>query len=161
VIRDFEWAFSFWDLISEGSVQCELSQTNDLFKIKVTKDTVIIDILDPAAMDLVAPFFDTEITPSKPTMEHIKERRSVIFGVIGSLKEKKDELSGYMAMAQELADFLTEHKKTLILKEKGKQLAKIGYDADSLGMRLLNLKNIEVNDLSALMRLIDQVKPEN
>jgi hypothetical protein len=160
VIRDFEWAFTFWDLITDGSVQCELSQTTDLFKLVLDKDTVTIDILDPAAMDLVSPFFDEVLNPKKHTVDHIKESRSILFGIIGSLRSKKSEISDYMAMAQEMATFLTEHKKTLVLKEKGKQLAKIGYKADSLGMRLLNLKNIEVNDLSALMRLINEAKIE-
>ena len=86
--------------------------------------------------------------------------RGLLFRVIGSFSSKKNEISNYMSIGQEAADTLHEHKKCLILQEKGKQLVKLGYGASSLGMRLLNLEHIEVNDLSALMRLIDEAKIE-
>jgi hypothetical protein len=63
-------------------------------------------------------------------------------------------------MGQELATTLNKHKKCLILQEKGKQLVKLGYGVDSLGMRMLNLRHIEVNDLSALMRIVEEAKIE-
>jgi hypothetical protein len=159
VIEDFEWAFRFWDLVDEGSMQCELSQENEMFKVILTPDSVIINILHQSAMDFVSPFIMHNIPAKKHTSNHIKER-GFLFGILGSLTSKKNEISNYMGMGQELASILYKHKKTLILQEKGKQLAKLGYGANSLGMRLLNLEHIEVNDLSALMRLIDEAKTE-
>jgi hypothetical protein len=157
VIEDFEWAFRFWDLVDAGSMQCELSQDYDMFQIVLTQDTVIINILHPSAMDLASPFIEHNFPPREHTKDHIK-KRGVVFGIIGSLTSKKNEISKYMGMGQELASVLHKHKKTLILQEKGKQLAKLGYGANSLGMRLMNMEHIEVNNLSALMRLIDEAK---
>jgi hypothetical protein len=158
VIEEYEWAFRFWDLISEGSMQCELCQKNDMFIIRVTKDTVIINFLHPSAMDFLEPFIKENLIQSKSTKEHVTEKKSIVLGLLGSLRAKKSEISIYMGMGQELATILYKHKKTLILQEKGRQLAKMGYGADSLGMRLLNLEHMEVNDLSALMRLLDKAK---
>lgn len=157
MIEDFEWAFRFWDLVDAGSMQCELSQVNDMFQIVLTRDTVIINILHPSAMDFVSPFIEQNFPPREHTKDQIK-KRGILFGIVGSLTSKKNEISKYMGMGQELASILHKHKKTLILQEKGKQLAKLGYGANSLGMRLMNMEHIEVNNLSALMRLIDEAK---
>ena len=129
-----------------------------MFTIRVTKDTVTINFLHPSAMDFLEPFIKENLIQTKSTKEHVAEKKSIILGLLGSLRAKKSEISVYMGMGQELATILYKHKKTLILQEKGKQLAKLGYGADSLGMRLLNLNHIEVNDLSALMRLLDKAK---
>jgi hypothetical protein len=158
-MEDFQWAFTFWDLVNAGSMQCELSQENDMFRITLTPDMVIIDILHPSAMDFVSPFIDHNLPPKKHTSDHIQQK-GLILGVIGSLVSKKDEVFMYLAMGQELATALYHHKKCLVLKEKGKTLAKLGYGVDSLGLRILNLKHIEVNDLSALMRLVEEAKIE-
>ncbi len=158
-MEDFEWAFRFWDLVEAGSMQCELSQENDMVRISLTPDTVVIDILHPSAMDFVSPFIDQNLPPKKHTSDHIRQR-GLLFGILGSLTSKKSEISKYLSMGQELADVLYKHKKCLILREKGKQLAKLGYGVDSLGMRMLNLHYIEVNDLSALMRLVEKAKIE-
>jgi hypothetical protein len=55
---------------------------------------------------------------------------------------------------------LDKHEKQVILKEKGKELAKIGHGADSLKMRLLSLEHIEVHDLPGLKRLMDKMRSE-
>jgi hypothetical protein len=157
VIEDFEWAFRFWNLISEGSLQMELSQTNELFSAKVTKDTVIINFHSLEAMDFLEPFIQKNLV-TNDTEDQNNEKRRFLFGIVGSLISKKNEISKYLAIGQEFATVFYEHKKCLILQEKGRQLAKIGYGADSLGMRLLNMEHIEVNDLSALMRLLDRAK---
>jgi hypothetical protein len=77
-------------------------------------------------------------------------------GVLVSFRAKRTGVANYISIIQELAMTLAENEKTVILMEKGKQLAKIGHGADSLGMRFLNLRYIEVNDLSALMRLFEE-----
>lgn len=159
MIEEFEWAFNFWDHMSAGSLQCELSQDNDMFRISLTPDTVTIDILHPSAMDFVSPFIKKNIPPKKHTAEFVQQK-GLLFGILGSLSSKKNEISKYLSMGQELATVLHKHKKCLILKERGKQLAKLGYGVDSLGMRMLNLQHIEVNDLSALMRLVEEAKIE-
>jgi hypothetical protein len=159
VIQEFEWAFRFWDLVNAGSMQCELSQENDMVRITLTPDTVIIDILHPSAMDFASPFIDHNLPPKKHTSDHVKQK-GLIFGIIGSLTSKKSEISKYLSMGNELASVLHKHEKCLILKEKGRTLAKLGYGVDSLGLRMLNLKYIEVKDLNALMRLVEEAKIE-
>jgi hypothetical protein len=140
-------------------MQCQLSQENEMFKVILTPDTVVIDILHPSAMDFVSPFIVHNLPSKSPTSEHVKDR-GLLFRIVGSFTSKKNEISNYMSIGQEFATFLHNHKKTLILQEKGKQLVKLGYGVSSLGMRLLNLEHIEVNDLSSLMRLIDEAKIE-
>jgi hypothetical protein len=158
VIEDFEWAFRFWNLISEGSLRMELYQDNELFSAHVTKDTVIINFHSLEAMDFLEPFIQKNLVIPKDTGEPVPEKRRFLLGIVGSLVSKKNEISKYLAFGQEFATVFYKHKKCLILQEKGRQLAKIGYGADSLGMRLLNLEHIEINDLSALMRLLDRAK---
>jgi hypothetical protein len=127
-------------------MQCELSQENDMVRITLTPDTVIIDILHPSAMDFASPFIDHNLPPKKHTSDHVKQK-GLIFGIIGSLTSKKSEISKYLSMGNELASVL-------------RTLAKLGYGVDSLGLRMLNLKYIEVKDLNALMRLVEEAKIE-
>ncbi|UCE74518.1 MAG: hypothetical protein JSV56_02115 [Methanomassiliicoccales archaeon] len=109
-------------------------------------------------MEFISPFLNKNLEPRMRTSDHIQEKGSVLLGLIGAVSAKRNELTKYISVVQEIATILAENKKCVILKENGRQLAKLGYGADSLGMRLINLKHVEINDLSALMRLIKEAK---
>ena len=126
--------------------------------LQITPDTAIIDIMHPSAIDFISPFIKENLQKRMSTMDHIQESGSILLGVIGSLKAKRRDISKYLSLAQGFASILAENKKSVIIKEKGKQLIKLGYGADSLRMRMLNVNNIEVNDLSALLKLMDRLK---
>ncbi len=147
-----------WDMIKKGSVEFQLSQKNEMIGVHINSNTVTIDIKDDSAIELISPFIKKNLESRKHTRDHIQERGSILLGFIGAFGAKRAELSRYMTLAQEIATVLAENKKCLILKEKGKQLAKLGYGADSLGMRLINLEHVEVNDLSALLGLLGKLK---
>lgn len=157
-MKEFERLFQAWDLIKEGSVQCTLVQENEMLGLKVTSDCAEIDIKHPDGLELLSLFFKKKVQPKMSTFERIQERRSIILGVLGSFKAKREDLSKQLAVVQEIATIFAENKKCLILKDKGKQIAKLGYGANSLGMRLIKLQHVEVNDLSAVMRLLDKAK---
>lgn len=157
-MREYEQLVNLWNLIASGSVEFELSQENEMIGVLITPDRVEIDLKHPSAMEFMAPFIEKYIKPRVKTVEHIQERGSIILGVLGALKAKRNDLSKYLSSVQELATFLNEHGKTVVLREKGKQLVKLGKGADSFGMRLINLEHIEVNDLSALMRLLRELE---
>jgi hypothetical protein len=160
-MKEFEQLVRVWNLIAAGSVEFKLSQENEMIGILITKDTVEIDLKHPSAIQFISPFAEKFIEPKAKTKDHIYERGSIILGVLGALKAKRNDLSKYLTTFQELATFLNDNGKTVIIKEKGKQLAKLGKGADSFGMRLINLEHIEVNDLSALMRLMGELEREN
>jgi hypothetical protein len=157
-MKEFGQLIQVWDLIKEGSVTCELSQGNDLFGMHFNSDTVIIDIKHPSAMDMISPFIKKNLELRAHTMDHVRDRGSILLGILGAFRAKRTELTKYLSIIQEVASVLAENKKCVILAENGRQLAKLGYGADSMGMRLLNLKHIEVNDLSALLRLLERAK---
>jgi hypothetical protein len=156
LLREFDRLIGVWNLIKKGSIQCELSQENELFGVKVTPDTIIADIKDPEGVKLIMPFIQNFVRSEAGTAEHIRRRRSVLLGFLVSFRAKRTGVANYISIIQELAVTLAENKKCAILQQNGKQLAKIGYGADSLGMRFLNIRHIEVNDLSALMRLLEE-----
>ncbi len=157
-MKELEPLIQMWNLIKEGSVKCELSQETDLFGMYLSSDTAIIDIKDPSAMDLISPFLRKNLELRPHTKDHVRDRGSILLGVLGAFRGKRMELSKYLSIVQEVAAILAENKKCLILTEKGRQLAKLGYGTDSMGLRLLNLSHIEVNDLSALLRLLEKAK---
>ncbi len=157
-MKEFEQLIRVWNLVADGSVQFVLSQENEMIGVLISSDTATIDIKHPSAVQFIFPFIKNYIEPRTHTMDHIQERGSFLLGVLGALRAKRSEISNYLSTAQELATFLAEHKKTVILKENGRQLARLGYKADSFGMRLINLEHIEVNDLSALMRLLGELE---
>ena len=157
-MKELKRLIQAWDLINEGSIQCTLSQKNELIGLNVTSDTAIIDIKHPQAVELISPFIKKNLELRMRAMDHIEGRGSILLGFLGAFRAKRNELSGYLDVFQEIATVLAENKKSLILSERGRQLAKLGRGADSLGLRLLNLKHIEVNDLSALMRLLGEAK---
>jgi hypothetical protein len=157
-MKELEYLLQAWDWIKDGSVQFQLSQENKMLGVKITPDTAIIDIMHPSALDFISPFVKENLQKRMSTVDHIQESGSILLGVIGSLKAKRRDISKYLSLAQGIATILAENKKCVIIKEKGKQLVKLGYGADSLRMRMLNINNIEVNDLSALMKLMDKLK---
>jgi hypothetical protein len=155
-MKEFEQLVRSWDLISGGSLECTLWQENDVFALHLTPTTATIDIRDPVAMEFVNVFFQ-RLELRVHATEHIRRRGSIILGALAALNAKRKEINEYITMIQGIAKILAGNKKTVVLKENGKQLARLGYSADSAGMRLLNLEHIEVNDLSALMRLAREV----
>lgn len=157
-MKELEYLFQAWDWVKDGSVQFQLSQENKMLGLQITPDTAIIDIMHPSAIDFISPFIKENLQKRMSTMDHIQESGSILLGVIGSLKAKRKDISKYLTLAQGIATILAENKKCVIIKEKGKQLVKLGYGADSLRMRMLNVNNIEVNDLSALLKLMDKLK---
>ena len=158
MMKELEYLFQAWNWIKDGSVQFQLSQENKMLGLQITPDTAIIDIMHPSAIDFISPFIKKNLQLRMHAMDHIESRGSILLGFLGAFKAKRTEMSGYLSILQEVATILADNKKCLILAEQGRQLAKLGHGADSLGMRLLNLKHIEVNDLSALMRLLGEAK---
>lgn len=156
--KEIERLIPLWDLISDGSVECQLSQENDMIGVRITSNTVTIDLKDDSIIELISPLIKENLEPKKHTIDHIQERRSIVLGLVGAFGAKKAELAKSMSFAQEIATVLAKNEKSLILKENGKQLAKLGYGADSLRMRMMNLEHVEVNDLSALLRLLGKLR---
>jgi hypothetical protein len=160
LLREFDRLIGVWNLIKKGSVECELYQENELIAVKITPDTIIINIKDPKGVNLLWPLLRNIVRPGISTADQIQERRSFLLGALVSFRAKRTGVANYIAIIQELAATLAENKKCVIIMEKKKQIAKIGHGADSLGMRFLNIRHIEVNDLSALMRLFEEAIKE-
>ncbi len=157
-MKEFEPLMLVWKTMSAGSVQCTLSQEHEMLSVHVTPKTATIDIKHPSAVDFMSPFVKKNMERKKSTKEHIETKRSIVLGLLGSMKAKTEDISRNLSMMQDVANMLNKYEKNLVLKEKGKELAKIGYGADSLKMRLLSLEHIEVHDLTALKRLMDKVR---
>jgi hypothetical protein len=157
-MKEFEPLFRVWQTMSAGSVECILSQEHEMLSVQITPETATIDIRHPSAMDFMSPFVKKNMERRKSTKEHIETKRSIVLGLLGSMKAKTDDISRNLSMMQDVADMLNKYEKNLVLKENGKELAKIGYGADSLRMRLLSLEHIEVHDLSSLKRLMDKMR---
>jgi hypothetical protein len=158
VINELEHLIQVWDWVRDGSVQFQLSQEKKMLGVQITPDTAIIDIAHPSGIDFISPFIKENLQQRMGTMDHIQESGSILLGVIGSLRAKRKDISKYLSLAQGIAKILADNKKCIIITEKGKQLIKLGYGADSMRMRMLGVNNIEVNDLYALIRIMDRIK---
>lgn len=157
-MKEFEPLLRVWKAMSAGSVQCTLSQEHEILRVTVTPETATIDIRHPSALDFMSPFVKKNLDRRVSTMVHIENKRSIILGLLGSMKAKTDDLTRNRSTIQDIANMLNKHEKNVVLKEKGKDLAKIGHGADSLRMRLLSFEHIEVHDLIALKRLMDKMR---
>lgn len=158
MMNELEHLIQFWDWVKCGSVQFQLSQEKKMLGLQITPDTAIIDITHPSGIDFISPFIKENIQDRMSTIDHIQESGSILLGVIGSLRAKRKDISRYLSLAQGIATILADNKKCVIIKEKGKQLIKLGYGAESMRMRMLSVNNIEVNDLTALLKMMDRIK---
>ena len=157
-MKEFEPLLLVWKTMSAGSVKCTLSQEYDMLSVHITPKTATIDIMHPSALDFMSPFVTKNMERRMSTKEHIENKRSIVLGLLGSMKAKTDDITRNLSLVQDIANMLDKHEKQVVLKEKGKELAKIGRGADSLRMRLLSLEHIEVRDLPALKRLMDKMR---
>jgi hypothetical protein len=159
-MKEFEPLLQVWKTMSAGSVECTLSQEHELLSVHVTPETATIDIMHPSALEFMSPFVKKNLERRMSTKEHIESKRSIVLGLLGSMKAKTDDLSRNRSTIQDIANMLNKYEKNVILREKGKDLAKIGHGADSLRMRLLNFEHVEVHDLIALKRLMDKMRSD-
>ncbi len=157
-MKEFEPLLRVWKTMSAGSVECTLSQDHEMLSVHITPETATIDIKHPSAMDFMSPFVKKNMERRMSTKEHIENKRSIVLGLLGSMKAKTDDITRNLSTMQDVANMLNKYEKNVVLKEKGKELAKIGHGADSLRMRLLSLEHIEVHDLPALKRLMDKMR---
>ncbi|UCF09121.1 MAG: hypothetical protein JSW28_05445 [Thermoplasmata archaeon] len=159
-MKELEQVLRLWNVMSDGSVECILSQKEEMLSVHITSTTITIDIRDPSGVEFISPFVKKNMEQRMSTKEYVKNKKSIILGLLGSMKAKTDDFSKNLAVIQDIANILAENEKDLIISEKGKQLARLGYGVDSLGMRLLSLEHIEVNDITALKRLMDKMKAD-
>jgi hypothetical protein len=159
-MKEFEPLLLVWQTMSAGSVQCTLSQENEMLSVHITPKTATIDIKHPSALEFMSPFVRKNMERRMSTKEHIETKRSIVLGLLGSMKAKTDDITRNLSTVQEIANMLNTYEKNVVLKEKGKELAKIGHGADSLRLRLLSLEHMEVHDLTALKRLMDKLRSD-
>ena len=71
---------------------------------------------------------------------------------------REKELESFNERIEKLAEELDRMKKTLIVKLKGKEIVKIGFNANSKFLNILGIKNIEIIDKIAFFSLIKEWK---
>ena len=71
---------------------------------------------------------------------------------------REKELESFNERIEKLAEELNRMKKTLTVKLKGKEIVKIGFNANSKFLNVLGIKNIEIIDKIAFFSLIKEWK---
>ena len=71
---------------------------------------------------------------------------------------REKELESFNERIEKFAEELDRMKKTLIVKLKGKEIVKIGFNANSKFLNILGIKNIEIIDKIAFFSLIKEWK---
>ena len=71
---------------------------------------------------------------------------------------REKELESFNERIEKFAEELNRMKKTLIVKLKGKEIVKIGFNANSKFLNILGIKNIEIIDKIAFFSLIKEWK---
>ena len=71
---------------------------------------------------------------------------------------REKELESFNERIEKFAEELNRMKKTLIVKLKGKEIVKIGFNANSKFLNILGIKNIEIIDKTAFFSLIKEWK---
>ena len=71
---------------------------------------------------------------------------------------REKELESFNERIEKLAEELNRMKKTLTVKLKGKEIVKIGFNANSKFLNILGIKNIEIIDKIAFFSLIKEWK---
>ncbi len=69
---------------------------------------------------------------------------------------REKELESFNERIEKLAEELNRMKKTLTVKLKGKEIVKIGFNANSKFLNVLKIKNIEIIDKIAFFSLIKE-----
>ena len=69
---------------------------------------------------------------------------------------REKELESFNERIEKLAEELNRMKKTLTVKLKGKEIVKIGFNANSKFLNILGIKNIEIIDKIAFFSLIKE-----
>ena len=71
---------------------------------------------------------------------------------------REKELESFNERIEKLAEELNRMKKTLTVKLKGKEIVKIGFNANSKFLNILGIKNIEIIDRITFFSLIKEWK---
>jgi len=71
---------------------------------------------------------------------------------------KKKDIKNFYKRIEKFAEELNRMKKTLTVKLKGKEIVKIGFNANSKFLNMLRIKNIEITDKIAFFSLIKEWK---
>lgn len=71
---------------------------------------------------------------------------------------REKELESFNERIEKFAEELNRMKKTLTVKLKGKEIVKIGFNANSKFLNILGIKNIEIIDKTAFFSLIKEWK---
>jgi len=71
---------------------------------------------------------------------------------------REKELESFNERIEKFAEEMDRMKKTLIVKLKGKEIVKIGFNANSKFLNILGIKNIEIIDKIAFFSLIKEWK---
>ncbi|MDI6917242.1 MAG: hypothetical protein QMC80_05545 [Thermoplasmatales archaeon] len=149
-LQSLPTVFQAWNLITDGSMSAELRQEKDIIGLSIDSNVFSVDIGDAKHPIILA---------LKNMGYSLKKKPDA-----GITKEKTPKLNwgkkifGMLHKIQGIADVLAENKKTFVLKHRNKEILRIGDKSESVSLRILGFRHIQIPSKIALLRFLMEIR---
>jgi hypothetical protein len=151
-----ESLFRLWDLISNGSLTIEYAEPSDVISLKISKDSLEVDIKDMEFLKKIAPFIKGFQSDFEGEVQ--KPQEIGLFGIADAILGKRAKMKAQLSVLRGITSVLVKHEKTVIVTRNGKPVVKLGQGASSTMLRMLNIKHVEIDDMGTAMTLMNTIQ---
>ena len=142
--------FQAWNLITDGSMSAELQQEKDIVRLSLDPNVFSVDIED-AKHPLILALKDMGYSLKKTSDTGVTKEKTPKLGW-------GKKIFGTLHKIQGVASLLAENKKTFVLKHKNKEILRMGDKSESISLRILGFRHIQIPSKIALLRFLMEVR---
>lgn len=142
--------FQAWNLITDGSVTAELKQEKDIVRLSIDPHAASVDIED-AKHPIILALKDMVYSLKKTSDTGVTKEKTPKLGW-------GKEIFAMFHKIQGVADVLAENKKTFVLKHKDKEILRMGDKSESISLRILGFRHIQIPSKIALLRFLMEIR---
>jgi hypothetical protein len=115
-----------------------------------------VDIKDMEFFKKIAPIIKSIRPESKGEVQ--KTQEIGLFGIADALLSKRAKMKAQLSVLRGITTVLVEHKKSVSVSRNGKPVVKLGHGASSTMLRMLNIKHVEIDDMSTALALMNEIQ---
>ena len=142
--------FQAWNLITDGSMSAELRQEKDIMRLSLDPNVLSMDIED-AKHPIILALKDMGYSLKKTSDTGVTKEETPKLGW-------GKKIFAVLHKIQGVADVLAENKKTFVLKHKNKEILRMGDKSESISLRILGFRHIQIPSKIALLRFLMEVR---
>jgi|GEM_PF-2137618 len=142
--------FQAWGLITDGSMSVELKQEKDIIGLSLDPSVFSMNIGD-AKHPIFLALKDIGYSLKKKPDAGVTKEKILKLGWGKKIFAMLHKIQG-------VASLLAENKKTFVLKHKNKEILRMGDKSESVSLRILGFKHIQIPSKVALLRFLMEIR---